>query len=426
MKILIIGSGGREHALAWKASKSTLVEQVYVAPGNAGTALEKKIKNIEIAAIEIEKLKLFALEEKIDLTIVGPEIPLVLGIVDVFQSAGLACFGPSKMAAQLEGSKSFTKDFLVRNNIPTAKYQVFTDLEPALNYLKEVNFPIVIKDDGLAAGKGVIIAENIIVAESTVKDMLEKNIFKTLTKKIVIEEYLDGEEVSFIVMVDGKNILPMATSQDHKRAFDNDLGPNTGGMGAYSPAPIVNSEIEKKIINEIINPTVSGMLKEGYPYIGFLYAGLMISKNSDINVIEYNCRFGDPETQPILMRMESDLIKHCIAALNGSLNEEKAEWSEDFALGVVLATKNYPNEYKKNLPISGLLENKSEKQKIFHAGTKKIGDEIVTNGGRVLCVVSLGDSASNAQKSAYSVAEKISWEGMFLRKDIGFKAIDRE
>tara|TARA_Y100001935_G_scaffold255414_1_gene268290 strand:+ start:13014 stop:14309 length:1296 start_codon:yes stop_codon:yes gene_type:complete len=426
MNILIIGSGGREHALAWKSAQSPLVKMVYVAPGNAGTAIEEKVKNINISATDIEKLKKFAQDNKVDLTIVGPEAPLVLGLVDIFKAANLACFGPTKKAAQLEGSKSFTKDFLMRHGIPTAKYQVFTDLQPALFYLNQINYPIVIKDDGLAAGKGVVIAHTKKDAETAITDMLEKNIFQTSSQKIVIEEYLEGEEVSFIVMVDGQNILPMATSQDHKRAYDNDLGPNTGGMGAYSPAPIVSSEIQEKILDEVIRPTVDGMLKENNPYVGFLYAGLMISKNNDINVIEYNCRFGDPETQPILMRMKSDLVEHCIAALNHKLDKEKAMWSDNFSLGVVLATKNYPGEYEKDLPISGLEECKAEGSKIFHAGTKTQNNVTVTDGGRVLCVTALGESASAAQGLALSCAKKISWKNSFYRKDIGYRAIDKE
>ena len=426
MNILVIGSGGREHALAWKAAQSSDVETVYVAPGNAGTALEAKLENIEIGVGEFEKLAVFAESNNVGLTIVGPEAPLVDGIVDYFASRGLACFGPSKGAAQLEGSKAFTKDFLQRHSIPTAEYQNFTEVEPALTYLREKGAPIVVKADGLAAGKGVIVAETLAQAEEAVKDMLSGNAFGDAGCRVVIEEFLDGEEASFIVIADGDNVLPMATSQDHKRVGEGDTGPNTGGMGAYSPAPVVTADIHQRIMNEVIQPTVEGMKKEGNEYTGFLYAGLMIMADGTPRVIEYNCRFGDPETQPIMMRLKSDLVELCSAALDKNLDTHKAEWNKRPAMGVVLAAGGYPADYPKGDLISGLDGSDSETAKIFHAGTKNTGDGIVTNGGRVLCATALGDTVSEAQSNAYQLADKISWNGMFMRRDIGYRAVERE
>ncbi len=426
MNILIIGGGGREHALAWKAAQSPLVEKLFVAPGNAGTALEPRLENIAIGAEDIDGLLAFAQEKGIDLTIVGPEAPLVAGVVDRFSAAGLRCFGPTQGAAQLEGSKAFTKDFLARHHIPTAAYGNFTEIEPALAYLEQVGMPIVIKADGLAAGKGVIITEDMATARETVKDMLSGNRFGEAGHRVVIEEFLQGEEASFIVMVDGKNILPMATSQDHKARDNGDKGPNTGGMGAYSPAPVVTPGMHERIMDQVIRPTVEGMAAEGHPYTGFLYAGVMIDKNGVPRVLEYNCRFGDPETQPIMLRMRSDLVELCNAALDGRLDECSAEWDSRPALGVVLAAGGYPASYAKGEIISGLPESDSEESKVFHAGTAEKEGAIVTNGGRVLCATALGETVAEAQKNAYAVAAQIQWKGLFYRTDIGYRAIARE
>jgi len=426
MKILVIGSGGREHALAWKALQSPLVEKVFVAPGNAGTAIEDNIENVAIDVLDFDALEAFAKENEVGLTIVGPEAPLVDGVVDQFEAAGLKIFGPKKGAAQLEGSKAFTKDFLARHQIPTAEYQNFTEVEPALAYLREKGAPIVVKADGLAAGKGVIVAETLEQAEEAVKDMLSGNAFGDAGCRVVIEEFLAGEEASFIVMVDGKNVLPMATSQDHKRVGDKDTGPNTGGMGAYSPAPVVTPEIDARIMKEVIMPTVEGMAAEGNDYTGFLYAGLMIDESGAPKVIEYNCRFGDPETQPIMLRMQSDMVAHCLAALEGKLDTETAEWDPRPSLGVVLAAAGYPADYPKGDIIS-LPENDGTDRKVFHAGTK-LNDkgEVVTAGGRVLCATALGNSVSEAQAQAYELVKLVSWEGMFCRSDIGYRAVARE
>ena len=426
MKILVIGSGGREHALAWKALQSPLVEKVFVAPGNAGTAREENIENVAIDVMDFDALQKFAEDNSIGLTIVGPEAPLVGGIVDQFEAAGLKIFGPRKGAAQLEGSKAFTKDFLARQQIPTADYQNFTEVEPALAYLREKGAPIVVKADGLAAGKGVIVAETLGQAEEAVKDMLSGNAFGDAGCRVVIEEFLSGEEASFIVMVDGKNVLPMATSQDHKRVGDQDTGPNTGGMGAYSPAPVVTQEIHDRIMREVIYPTVEGMAAEGNDYTGFLYAGLMIDESGAPKVIEYNCRFGDPETQPIMLRMQSDLVAHCLAALEGRLDQETTQWDPRAALGVVLAAAGYPGDYPKGDVIS-LPANDGEDRKVFHAGTKLNADGLpVTAGGRVLCATALGNSVSEAQAQAYDLIRGIRWKGMFCRSDIGYRAIARE
>ena len=426
MNILIIGSGGREHALAWKAAQSPLADTVYVAPGNAGTALESSVENADVDTSDFQALIAFALNKEIGLTIVGPEAPLVNGVVDAFTAAGLKIFGPSRGAAQLEGSKAFTKDFLARHEIPTAAYGNFTDIDEALAYLDEVGAPIVVKADGLAAGKGVIVAMTLEEARSAVRDMLSGNAFGEAGHRVVIEEFLDGEEASFIVMADGKNALPMATSQDHKRAGDGDTGLNTGGMGAYSPAPVVTHEIYQRIMDEVITPTISGMAKEGFPYTGFLYAGLMIMPDGTPKVIEYNCRFGDPETQPIMLRMRSDLVVHCLTALEGKLDEETTEWDERCSLGVVMAAGGYPGDYRTGDVISGLPEEAADDTKVFHAGTRMEEGEVVTAGGRVLCVTALGSSVSEAQQKAYALVDTISWDDAFCRRDIGYRAIARE
>lgn len=426
MNILVIGSGGREHALAWKAAQSALVEKVYVAPGNAGTALEEKLENIEIDAESSDKLIEFAKARQVALTIVGPEAPLVNGIVDAFSAAGLRCFGPTRGAAQLEGSKSFTKDFLARHNIPTGGYQTFTEVNAALAYLQQVGAPIVIKADGLAAGKGVIVAMDLTTAESAVRDMLAGNAFGEAGHRVVIEEYLEGEEASFIVMADGRHVLPMATSQDHKRVGDGDSGPNTGGMGAYSPAPVVTQTVYRRIMDEVILPTVKGMADEGIPYTGFLYAGLMITPDGSPKVIEYNCRFGDPETQPIMLRMRSDLVAHCLAALDGKLDREQAEWDPRASVGVVLAAGGYPGHYEKDRTISGLPATEDPSRKVFHAGTRLDGDRVVTAGGRVLCATALGENVTEAQRNAYTLARAVHWDNVYFRTDIAYRAIVRE
>ena len=426
MKILIVGGGGREHALAWKAAQSDQVELVYVAPGNAGTATENKIENVEINAEDIPALKAFAEKEKIGLTIIGPEVPLVAGIVDEFQLAGLPCFGPSQAAAILEGSKSFTKDFLKKYKIPTADYDVFTKVEPAIAYVKSKTVPIVIKADGLAAGKGVVIASSEEEAINTINDMLSGNKFGEAGHRVVVEEFLEGEEASFIAMVDGENILPLASSQDHKARDEGDAGPNTGGMGAYSPAPVVDQTMHDRIMQEVIIPTVEGMENEGRTYTGFLYAGIMINKDGTPKTLEFNCRFGDPETQPIMMRLKSDLVELCLAATRGSLNECHTEWDDRAALGVVTASAGYPASASKGDVISGLENADNENVKVFHAGTKNDGNDIVTAGGRVLCVTGLGVSVTQAQAEVYAALKEISYEGMFYRKDIGYRAVKRE
>ena len=426
MNVLVIGSGGREHALAWKAAQSTDVETVFVAPGNAGSAREAKVENIALGIDDFGALADFAASNNVSLTIVGPEQPLVDGIVDFFNQRELPIFGPSKGAAQLEGSKAFTKDFLLRQNIPTGFYQNFTDIAKATAYLHKVGAPIVIKADGLAAGKGVIVAMTLAEAEDAVQDMLAGNAFGEAGHRVVIEEFLDGEEASFIVMVDGKNVLPMATSQDHKRASDGDTGPNTGGMGAYSPAPVVDDVIYQRVMDEVIYPTVKGMAEEGNDYTGFLYAGLMIMADGTPKVIEYNCRFGDPETQPILMRLKSDLVGHCLAALDGGLHKEQANWDPRPAVGIVLAAGGYPGSYTKGDAITGLETESSETAKVFHAGTAIKDGQVVTNGGRVLCATALGKTVAKAQQAAYEVAAGIEFTGLYKRSDIAWRAIERE
>ncbi|GGI99599.1 phosphoribosylamine--glycine ligase [Halopseudomonas pertucinogena] len=425
MNVLIIGSGGREHALAWKVAQDARVEKVFVAPGNAGTATEAKCENVAIDVLELDKLADFA-AANVALTIVGPEAPLVAGVVDLFRKRGLRCYGPTAGAAQLEGSKAFTKDFLARHRIPTAGYANFTEVEPALAYLREKGAPIVIKADGLAAGKGVIVAMTLEEAEAAVTDMLSGNAFGDAGSRVVIEDFLEGEEASFIVMVDGENVLPMATSQDHKRVGDGDTGPNTGGMGAYSPAPVVTDAVHQRVMDEVIWPTVRGMAAEGNIYTGFLYAGLMIDSSGAPRVIEFNCRFGDPETQPILLRLQSSLVELVEAALDGRLDQTEAQWDPRPSLGVVLAAGGYPGDYRKGDVINGLDEATSDDGKVFHAGTGLRDGKVVTQGGRVLCATALGDTVAAAQQGAYALARKISWEGCFYRSDIGYRAIARE
>ncbi len=426
MNILVIGGGGREHALAWKAAQSPLADRVFVAPGNAGTAREAGVENVAIAVEDLPALVAFARDNAVELTIVGPEVPLVLGIVDAFQAAGLRCFGPSRGAARLEGSKAFAKDFLARHAIPTAAHGAFTEVDAALAYLREVGAPIVVKADGLAAGKGVILADDLATAEAAVRDMLAGNAFGEAGHRVVIEEFLQGEEASFIVMADGEHILPMATSQDHKARDNGDRGPNTGGMGAYSPAPVVTPEMHGRIMEQVIRPTIAGMAAEGHPYTGFLYAGVMIDANGVPKVLEYNCRFGDPETQPIMMRLRSDLVELCALALEGKLDQAEAEWDTRPALGVVLAAKGYPSSYQSGLPIHGLPVEETPGRKVFHAGTADKDGEIVTAGGRVLCATALGDNVAEAQRAAYDLASRIHWDGAYYRTDIGYRAIERE
>lgn len=426
MKVLMIGGGGREHALAWKLAQSSQVEQVFVAPGNAGTATEAKLSNVAIAATDLDSLLAFARDEQIGLTVVGPEAPLVEGVVDRFQAAGLTIFGPTQAAAQLEGSKSFTKDFLARHEIPSADYQTFTEVDPALAYLSKMGAPIVIKADGLAAGKGVIVALSEVEAEAAIRDMLEANAFGDAGARVVIEEFLEGEEASFIVMVDGEHVVPMATSQDHKRAYDGDTGPNTGGMGAYSPAPVVTPDVDARTMEQVILPTVRGMAAEGNAYTGFLYAGLMIDAAGNPKVIEYNCRFGDPETQPIMLRLISDFAELCLAGAEGRLAGQRCEWDSRAAVGVVLAAGGYPGSYRKGDVIHGLVAAEETGCKVFHAGTaQNTQGDITTAGGRVLCVTALGDSVSAAQQQAYQGVNAIHWDGVECRRDIAFRAIAR-
>ena len=425
MRLLIVGSGGREHALAWKAKQSYLVSEIFVAPGNGGTASEENVNNIDIPAEDIEKLSEFALENNIDLTIVGPEIPLVKGITNKFQSLGLNCFGPTQDAARLEGSKEFMKKFLTKYQIPTAAYESFNDLKSALKHLEKSSCPIVVKADGLAAGKGVTVAQTHYEAEKAIRECLEKKSFGEAGNKVVIEEFLKGEEASFIVLTDGNNILPLASSQDHKTRDNKDKGPNTGGMGAYSPAPIISAEIHKKIMDQVINPTIKGLAKEGIAYCGFLYAGLMIDPEQNVNVLEFNCRFGDPETQPVLMRLKSDLVELCYQASKGELKTIDLKWDPQVALGVVMASGGYPNSYEKGHTIKGL-PSESETVKVFHAGTQVKDKLTLTDGGRVLCVTALGKNTTEAQLNAYNCIKKINWKNCFYRTDIGYRAVIRE
>ena len=426
MKILVIGSGGREHALAWAAARDEAVEKVFVAPGNAGTATEPKLENVAIDVLDFDALIAFAKANDIALTIVGPEAPLVEGVVDRFAAEGLRAFGPSAGAAQLEGSKAFTKDFLARHNIPTADYQNFTEIEPALAYVREKGAPIVIKADGLAAGKGVIVAMTLQEAEAAIEDMLSGNSFGEAGHRVVVEEFLTGEEASFIVVADGTHVLPMVTSQDHKRVGEQDTGPNTGGMGAYSPAPVVTDEVHARVMREVIEPTIKGMAEEGNSYTGFLYAGLMITPDGAPKVIEYNCRFGDPETQPIMMRLQSSLVELCNAALDKTLDQTTVEWDSRSSIGIVLAAGGYPAGYQKG-DVIHFPDSYPTDTKVFHAGTKlNDAGEVVTAGGRVLCVTALGNSVTEAQKLAYQVVDQISWNEAFCRRDIGYRAIARE
>jgi len=425
MNVLVVGSGGREHALAWKLAQANDVETVFVAPGNAGTATEATISNVDIDVMNFAALADFAEQNACGLTVIGPEAPLVAGVVDYFATRGLPCFGPSQAAAQLEGSKAFTKDFLQRHNIPTGYYATFTNADEALAYVREHGAPIVIKADGLAAGKGVIVAETLAQAEAAITDMLADNVFGEAGCRVVIEEFLPGEEASFIVVADGKHVLPMATSQDHKRIGEGDTGPNTGGMGAYSPAPVVTDTVYARVMERIIAPTIKGMAKDGMPYTGFLYAGLMIDDAGNPRVIEFNCRFGDPETQPIMMRLNSDLHTLCLAAIAGALDSCDVDWDSRAAMGVVLAAPGYPGSYDKGLAIAGLDTQLPPHTKVFHAGTAVKGDAIVTSGGRVLCVTALGDDIKTARDNAYNGVGNIHWDGMTYRRDIGWRAIDR-
>ena len=420
MKVMVIGSGGREHALAWKVTQNKEVSRVYVAPGNAGTALNPDMVNVPL--FSVQDLLDFAQKEQINLTIVGPEAPLSMGVVDAFRAAGLKIFGPTQAAAQLEGSKDFAKDFMVRHNIPTAAYATFTDVKLAHDYVKQQGAPIVIKADGLAAGKGVVVAMTDDEAHAAIDAMLSDNKLGSAGARVVIEEFLTGEEASFIVMVDGKNILPLATSQDHKRLLDADQGPNTGGMGAYSPAPVVTPEIHAKVMREIIRPTVDGMAKDGIPYTGFLYAGLMISPNGTVKTLEFNCRMGDPETQPIMLRLKSDLVTLVEHAVNGTLNQVEAEWDRRTALGVVMASHNYPETPRLNDEITGLPKDLTDAH-VFHAGTKLVDGKVLSSGGRVLCVTALGETVKFAQQQAYRILDDIKFDGEQHRTDIGYRAV---
>jgi len=427
VKILIVGGGGREHALAWKCAASPRVDEVVVAPGNAGTALEPGVRNAAVAAEDVAGLLALARKERVGLTIVGPEVPLVAGLVDRFEEAGLRCFGPRAEAARLEGSKAYTKDFLARHRIPTAAYGNFTELAPALDYIRERGAPLVVKADGLAAGKGVVVAHTVEAAEEAARDMLQAGAFGGAGRRIVVEEFLQGEEASFIVITDGRHILPLATSQDHKARDEGDTGPNTGGMGAYSPAPVVTPAIERRIMDEVIRPTIDGLAADGVDYLGFLYAGLMIDGSGAPRVLEFNCRFGDPETQPIMARLQSDLVELCEAALDGRLADAKAEWDPRASLGVVMAAGGYPEDYRRGDAIEGLDRAAAlEGVKVFHAGTRREGDRVLTAGGRVLCVVGLGDGVTAARDAAYRGVDRIRWDGAYFRRDIGHRAIARE
>jgi len=428
VKILVVGSGGREHALAWQCARSPAVERVYVAPGNAGTALEDGVQNVDVAAEDVDALLRFATDKAVDLTIVGPEAPLVAGIADRFRTAGLRCFGPGAAAARLEGSKAFTKDFLARHGIPSADYATFTELDPALDYIRAQGAPLVVKADGLAAGKGVIVARSVTEAEDAARSMLAEKAFGEAGTNVVVEQFLEGEEASFIALVAGQTILPLATSQDHKARDDGDVGPNTGGMGAYSPAPVITPALHERIMAEVMRPTVDGLATEDIPYLGFLYAGLMIGSDGTPRVLEFNCRLGDPETQPILMRLKSDLPALCLAALDGRLDECDTEWDDRAALGVVLAAAGYPGRYRKGDEIDGIDAFADlTGVKVFHAGTRLADDgRVLTAGGRVLCAVALGDTVAEAQQLAYGVVQGICWDGMYYRRDIGYRAIDRE
>ena len=424
MKVLVIGSGGREHALAWKLAQSAGVDEVLVAPGNAGSGLEAGVRNVEVAATDIQGLMALARTEQVDFTVVGPEAPLVLGAVDQFTAAGLPCFGPTQAAAQLEGSKAFSKDFMRRHNIPTAAYASFTDVADATKYIQENGAPIVVKADGLAAGKGVVVAQSEEEAIAAVQDMLSGNGFGEAGHKVVIEEFLQGEEASFICLCDGKTAVPFASSQDHKARDDGDRGPNTGGMGAYSPAPVVTNDVHKLAMEKVINPTLAGMAADGMPYVGFLYAGLMIDHEGQIKVVEFNCRFGDPEAQPVMMRLRADLLPCLKSAVAGTLTNAPLDFDPRMALGVVMAAGGYPGEYAGGDEITGLDKDLLD-TKVFHAGTKASDGKVVTAGGRVLCVVGLGESVELAQALAYERVDLIGWRNRYFRKDIGHRAISR-
>ncbi|MBV1905938.1 MAG: phosphoribosylamine--glycine ligase [Pseudomonadales bacterium] len=431
MKILVLGGGGREHALAWKVAQSEGVSCVYVAPGNAGTAAEPALENVALNITDFDALAKFARQNEVALIVVGPEVPLVEGIRDYMDDAGIPCFGPSQVAAQLEGSKTFTKEFLFRHNIPTAAFETFTEVAPALDYLDKTGVPIVIKADGLAAGKGVVVAHSLEVAKSAVSDMLSGGAFGAAGNRVVIEEFLVGEEASFICLCDGVHALPFATSQDHKARDNGDQGPNTGGMGAYSPAPVVTEEVSRRIMAEVIEPTLKGMADEGASYQGFLYAGLMIAPDGSVRVIEFNCRFGDPEAQPVLMRLKSDLLQLLLRSLSGKLADVTLDWDERMALGVVMAAGGYPGKYETGMSINGLGSDfESLHTKVFHAGTKldttQDSQRTLTNGGRVLCVVGMGDTVAQAQKRAYDRLSTIQWQDVYYRDDIGYRAISRE
>ena len=425
MKVLVVGSGGREHALAWKFAQSERVETVFVAPGNAGSALEQGVKNIEIESTDVEGLVNFAEREGIGITVIGPEGPLDMGIVDRFREAGLYCLGPTKTASKLEGSKGFAKEFMHRFNIPTGRYQIFSDLADAKEYIRIQGAPIVIKADGLAAGKGVVVALSEDQAMLALEQIMSEGRVGEAGQTVVIEEFLEGEEASFICICDGKTAIPFASSQDHKARDEGDLGPNTGGMGAYSPAPVVTSEIHQAVMTNIIKPTIDGMAAEGAPFVGFLYAGLMIDSLGQARVVEYNCRFGDPEAQAIMMRLDSDFLEVCERALSGKLEGYALSFDQKTSLGVVLAAKGYPDQYEKGLPISGLSSQVTD-TKVFHAGTAVKDKKVVTNGGRVLCVASLGEDIMEARTKAYERIGLLDWDGMFFRKDIGHKAVSRQ
>ena len=421
MKVLIIGSGGREHALAWKCAQDDIVKHVFVCPGNAGTLLEDKVSNVELDINEFSSIEEFCLLEKIELVIIGPEQPLVDGLTDFLQSKNIKTFGPSKNAAQLEGSKTFSKDFFVKYNIPTAKYKAFDNFDSSIAYLNEISFPTVVKADGLAAGKGVIICQNSEEAIKALDSIFNDKAFGTAGNRVVIEEFLEGEEASFIAVVSKDKVIPLATSQDHKAVGDGDVGLNTGGMGAYSPAPIVTEEIHQKILNEVMYPTMNGLINEGSPYLGFLYAGLMI-KDNEIKVLEFNCRFGDPETQPILLRLNSSLVELCKAAIDDELDTYSIQWTEKHSCGVVIASEGYPEDYESNKKVS-IKENNIKDSKLFHAGTKYENETVLTNGGRVFCATALGSDLKDAQKNAYNLVNNVEFDGAFFRNDIGFKGI---
>ena len=421
MNILIIGSGGREHALAWKCAQDNSVKHVFVCPGNAGTYLEKKVSNVEIDSNDFDAIENFCVKENIELVIIGPEQPLVMGLTDFLQSKDIKTFGPSKEAAQLEGSKTFSKDFFVKNNIPTAEYKSFNGYEESINHLDLISYPTVVKADGLAAGKGVIICENKNEAVDALNSIFKDKAFGSAGNKVVIEDFLDGEEASFIAVVSKDKIIPLVTSQDHKAVGDGDIGLNTGGMGAYSPAPIVTDAIHKKILDEVMYPTMQGLIDEGTPYLGFLYAGLMI-KDDEIKVLEFNCRFGDPETQPILLRLNSSLVELCLSAINDDLDRYSIEWTDKHSCGVVIASEGYPESYESNKEVS-FESFEEENTKLFHAGTKYKNHKVLTSGGRVFCATALGNNLKEAQENAYNLVSKVSFEGAFFRKDIGNKGI---